>query len=149
MIVLKKIGVAIIILMFIQIVTFYTIAESSLVMEIGSNYESYVLQFEENEFKDIGVISELNLTKEQVIENFKEFEPNKIKICKSKSDCSNLRETYYFYLYAFDFETKNPFIINVINESELAKEYGASWESKYIWIIYKWILVEKTNTGIS
>jgi hypothetical protein len=149
MIVLKRIGFAVLVLIAIQTVTFYAIGESSLVKEIGNNYESYVLQYEENEFKDIGVISELNPTMEQVTEYFSEFEPYNLKICTSISDCSDLRETDYFYLYWFDFETKNPFTINLINEGEFAKEYGASWDSKYIWIIYKWILIEKTNTGIS
>ena len=149
MIVLKKIGIAILLLIAIQTVTFYSIGVSSLVKEIGRNYESYVLQYEENEFNEIGVISELNLTKEQVREYFNEFESYNLKICTSMSDCSDLLETDYFYLYGFDFETKNPFTINLINEGELAKEYGASWDSKYIWIIYKWILIEKINTGIS
>ncbi|GAA5021982.1 hypothetical protein GCM10011506_01820 [Marivirga lumbricoides] len=149
MIVLKRIGIVLIVLITIQTITFYTIGESFLVKEIGSNYESYILQFEENEFKDIGVISELVLTKEKVLECFNEFEPYNLKICKSISDCSDLRETDFFYLYWFDFEYKNPFTINLINEGEFAKEYGAGWDSKYIWIIYKWVLIEKTNTGIS
>jgi hypothetical protein len=149
MIVLKRIGIVLIVLITIQTITFYTISESFLVKEIGSNYESYVLQFEENKIKDIGVISELELTKEKVIESFKEFEPYNLTICKSIFDCSDLQETEFFYLYWFDFETKNPFTINSINEGEFAKEYGAGWDSKYIWIIYKWILIEKKNTGIS
>ena len=113
------------------------------------NYESYVLEYEENEFKDIGLISELNPTKERVIAHFKEFKSYNLKVCTSLSDCSDLLETDYYYLYGFDFETKNPFTINVINEAEAAKAYGANWNSKYIWILFKWILVEKTNTGIS
>ena len=68
MIVLKKIGIAILLLIAIQTVTFYTIGVSSLAKEIGRNYESYVLQYEENEFKEIRVISTLNPTKEQVLE---------------------------------------------------------------------------------
>lgn len=149
MIVLKKIGITILALLVIQTVTFYTIGVSSLVKEIGRNYESYVLQYKDNEFNDIGIISELNPTKEQVIAYFKEFEPYNLKICTSIPDCSNLRESDYFYLYKFDFKTKNPFTINLIIESESAKEYGANWDSKYIWIFYKWILIEKTNSGIS
>ena len=149
MIVLKKIGVAILVLITIQTVTFYTIGVSSLVKEIGRNYESYVLQYEENEFKDITVISELNPTKEQVIEYFSKFKPYNLEVCTSISDCSDLRKTDFFYLYGFDFETKNPFTINLINEGESAKEYAATWDSKYIWIVYKWILIEKVNTGVS
>tara|TARA_R110002072_G_scaffold164949_1_gene318021 strand:+ start:1131 stop:1385 length:255 start_codon:yes stop_codon:yes gene_type:complete len=84
-----------------------------------------------------------------VIEYFSEFRTYNLKICTSTSDCSDLQETNYFYFYFFDFETKNPFTVNLINEGEWAKEFGASWDSKYIWIVYKWILIEKTNTGIS
>lgn len=149
MILLKRIGILMLAVIVIQTITFYTIGESSLVKEIGSNYESYVLQYKENKLKDIGIVSELNPTKIQVVKYFREFEHYNLKICKSASDCSDLLETDYFYLYCFDFETKNPFKINLINEGEFAKEYGATWNSKYIWIIYKWILIEKTNTGIS
>jgi len=149
MILLKKIGITILILIAIQTVSFYTIGVSSLVKEIGRNYKSYVLHYEENEFKEIGVISELNPTKEQVLAYFNEFEPYNLNIYTSINDCTHLRVTEYFYIYVFNFETKNPFTINLINEGEFAKEYGASWESKYIWIFYKWILIEKTNTGIS
>ena len=149
MIFLKRIGIVILILFTIQTITFYTIAESSLIKNIGNNYESYFLQYNENDFKQIGVISELNPSQEQVIEYFSEFKAYNLKICTSVSDCSELQESNDYYLYYFEFETKNPFSINLINEGEIAREYGAIWESKYIWIIYKWVLIEKINTGIS
>ncbi|MFT5723751.1 MAG: hypothetical protein ACI9JN_000868 [Bacteroidia bacterium] len=149
MIVLKRIGVSILVLIVIHSITFYMIGERSLIKEVRSNYESYVLQYEENEFKDIGVFSKLNPTKAQVLAYFDEFEPYNVKICTSISDCSDLRKSDNFYLYWFDLETKGPFTINLVKEEELAEEYIASWDSKYIWIICKWILIEKTNTGIS
>jgi len=149
MVLLKKIGIAILALIVIQTSTFYTIGENSLVRAIGDNYESYVLQLGDNLFIDIGVISKINLTKKQVSKYFSQFAPYNLKVCKSLSECSDLRETDTYYLYLFDFKTKNPFTINLIGEGEFAKEYGASWESRYIWVFFTWILIEKVNTGIS
>lgn len=149
MIALKRIGIVILVIASIQIVTFYSISENSLIKELGKNYESYVLQYNKNDFKNIGVISKLNPRKELVKKYFKAFKPYNLKICISYSDCSNLRKKNNFYLYFFDFETKNPFTTNTITEGEFAKDFGAGWQSKYIWILYKWILIEKKITGIS
>lgn len=146
---LKKTGTVILFVIAIQTITFYTIGVGSIAEQIGENYESYVLDYEENEFEDIGVISQLNPSKEQVVAYFNKFKKYELKICTSTLDCSDLLKTDNGYLYWFDFETKHPFTINIIREAEAATEYGASWDSEYIWIICKWILIDKTNTGIS
>ncbi|MGB0868909.1 MAG: hypothetical protein ACPGSD_04860 [Flavobacteriales bacterium] len=147
--ILKRVSVVIVSLLVFHTITFYTISDCYLVREVGRNYESYFLGFEGNEFNNIGVISKMNLKKEIIKENFKSFRLHKIQVCTSITDCKNLRKTDSFYLYLFNIENRNPFKVNALIEGELADGFGASWESKYIWFLWKWILLEKTNTGIS
>lgn len=147
--IINRIGIGMLILISFQIFTFYTISKDLLIKEIGRNYQSYVLTYENNEFRNLGMISSSTLSKKEVLESFKEFKPLNLTFCSSISDCTRTLDLDSLYLYGCDIEIRNPFYINLIKEVEYAKQYGASWDSKYIWVICKWILIEKTNTGIS
>ncbi|NMM50811.1 hypothetical protein [Marinigracilibium pacificum] len=129
--------------------TFYTIADKYLVNELGKYHESYVLNYKGNEFENIGIITEFELSKEQFEESFHVFKLMNLRFCTSINDCNELYKTDTFFFYIFDVKSRNPFGVNIISESEMAKFYGANWESKYIWVICKWVLLEKENTGIS
>lgn len=149
MTILKNISTGVLMLIFVQLFTFYTISESYLIDVLGENHESYVLNYGNNAFKDIEFLTELDLTSEQIKESFKDFKDYDIRICEVMSDCSGQRKSEDFYLYMLDIEREGPLFVNIIIEGEMAKEFGACWHSKYIWVLYKWILIEKKNTGIS
>lgn len=140
--------ISVLFLITLQSITFYTIADDQLVGALGENYESFVYGYQENQFDHIVIISKTNPGSDRILEAFPEFRSHALTVCKSQEKCSNIK-TGEFYLYHFDYTFKTPFFINVINESEMAHEYGASWSSQYVWVFYKWILVNKKNTGIS
>ncbi len=146
---LKTILLIILSVFLIQIITYYTISKNKLIEQIGLNYESTVLFEKGNYFDEFYVVSELITKEYQITKYFKKFEDIKFETCVSAENCPNLRKSENFYHYFVGNLNKNPFVINKIGETELAKEYGASWESEYIWIIFKWVLIEKRMTGIS
>jgi|GEM_PF-5169351 len=146
---IKYLTIIILILIVVQISTFYTISNSFLIKEIGRNHESYVLEYEENDFRYFAILTKFDLSENQIQTYFSQLNGYNVSVCKSYSECDYLRKFGNFYLYWFEHKIKHPFNINLINEAEAAEEYGATWESKYIWIIYKWYLIEKVNTGIS
>lgn len=133
----------------IQLSTFYAFANQEIIKSIGANYEAYAVGVFESEVGNISFISKSISTEKQVQKYFKGFENKKIRICQSTEACPASRATDDFYIYCFDFKKKNPFGVSVIEEIEFAKFFAASWESKYVWIFYKWVLIEKASTGIS
>lgn len=147
--IIKKITVFILILLSIQSITYYTLSKRLLVNKLGRNFISYILHIEDNKFNSIGVISNINLTEEAVLNHFIEFASYSLKVCDRLKGCAEVKETKNYYLYFIDSKTNNPFAINIVIEGESAKEYGAGFESKYIWVLFRWILLEKINTGIS
>lgn len=145
--IIYKIGATLILLLCIQLITFYTISQRALVEEIGRHYESYYIGY--NTVNNIGIITDFQLEPLLIRENFKDFEGINIQFCQSISACETLRETDDFYFYIFNLETQHPFFINQVIEGEMGQQFGASWKSKYIWVLYKWVLIEKHNSGIS
>lgn len=132
MLFLKRTLIAIILAAAIQISTFYFFAKRQLVKEIGKNYESYVLQHKENCFENIGLQVDWNISIKEIKSNFKSFEPYKITLFKPDDDLFSLRQSDYFYLYSALLDNIQPFGISIIEEGEMAKEFGASWESRYV-----------------
>ena len=145
----KRIALFLLALALLQTLTFYIVGQDSLVKEIGKHYETFVLNEEGNIFKDVGLISEMEMSRPQIEENFPDFTPYNLVLCQSISDCSEIRNTSTFYIYYFENETNHPFAVNLIHESEMAYAFGANWESKYVWVLFTWILLEKANTGIA
>lgn len=146
---IKKTAFVISGLILIQVLTFYTIGESSIIEQVGENHESFVLNYPENKFTDIAVVSKIKPSLEKVKTHFNQLNPYDIKIYSSLADCSDFKKKDSLYLYSFDFINKSPFTINTLKEAEFSKGYGASWNSKYIWVLFRWVLIEKSNTGIS
>ncbi|PCJ65585.1 MAG: hypothetical protein COA58_09245 [Bacteroidetes bacterium] len=148
---LKTTLITILTLVLIQAISFYAIAEKLLVKEIGENFESFVLPYNDLQLDEIGIVSNLDLTSDQIKESFITLEryANTIRSCKTFSECIDLARIDEHYLYGFSWEKRNPFLSNIVVEGEKAKEFGASWESKYVWVLFKWVLLDKENTGIS
>lgn len=146
---LKIIGLFISCICMIQTLTYFTISQNSLIKGIGKNYETFVFEYAENIITDVHIISTMNPSKRQIEENFNVFNSYNFEICEQISTCSYDSNSDYFYLYSFYNNTKNPFTINIIREGEMAKEFGAAWESKYVWILFRWILLDKRNTSVS
>lgn len=146
---IKKFGIFILVLISFQTISFYAVSNSLIVKQIGENYESFVIDHAENDFIILGFVSGLNPGTEQIKQCFPKFESYQIVGCTTLADCSSIRENDNFYIYGFDFNSRNPFVTHKIIEFEFAKEFGAIWESKYIWVFYRWVLLEKINTGIS
>lgn len=148
MTILKRIGIGIFILAAIQAITFYAVGEKSLIQEVARNHESYVLPYPENHFDNIGVVSNLNPSSRQ-LNDFKLLASQELKICKQYLECKGLEETENFYIYCFDLQSKNPFYVNSVKEHELADEFGAWWTSRYVWVLFKWVLIEKVDEGVT
>lgn len=145
--IMYKIGATLILLVFTQLITFYTISQRALVEEIGRHYESYYIGY--NTVNNVGIITDFQLEPQHIREHFKAFERYNIQFCPSVSACETLRETDDFYFYSFNLETQHPFFVNQVIEGEMGEQFGAAWNSKYIWVLYKWVLIEKYNSGIS
>ena len=139
---------SILMIILVQVCSFYTISDRRLIEQIGLNYETNLIFEKENNLK-IGFVSKMDLTEKQIQNNFSKFRNRKIKICKTQQECTGLKGSEEFYIYWFNSKIKNPFWINKIEEGEFAEFFGASWESEYIWVIYKWVFIEKESTGIS
>lgn len=113
------------------------------------NYETVVFgENLNNKFDKYIFISELIKNKKQITSNFILFKDKEIVICSNREECIEPK-TDYFYRFYFDNITNKPFAINYISEVEHPKGFIAAWESKYIWVFYKWILIEKHMTLIS
>ncbi|KXX71260.1 hypothetical protein AVL50_09390 [Flammeovirga sp. SJP92] len=137
--------------MILQTITFYTIAPKTILNQVGKNYISYILEYMDNDEVSIAVVSNLNATSVEIKEEILPFQPYSTDILslETKGDVMGLLHQGYTLIYLLEFDGSHPFFINTIHEAEAAKEYGAGWESKYIWVLYQWILIEKVNTGIS
>ncbi|BDD04562.1 hypothetical protein [Aureibacter tunicatorum] len=146
---IKQICLGIFGLILIQLVTFYTIGKNSLIDKIGEHYETFVFDYGDNHFDNVGIISNLEITNDEARTNFVKFKESNVFLCNDFVASSELKKTKDFYIYHILYESQNPFWINKVYEYELVNEFGATWESEYIWALYKWILIEKNNTGIS
>lgn len=137
---------AVLFLALVQTITYYTIAKSSLIRVAGKNFQSFVL--DQNTFTGITFVTQYNINQELVKKRFSSFEDYDIII---SSDFVNVFAPINAnrYEYVIKNESNNPFGMNQIKELEHAPEFVASFESKYIWILFYWVLIEKENTGIS
>lgn len=142
-----KIGVSVLlILTVVHLVTFYTISEDRLISAVGRNYETYVLDL--NEFSGVTFLSETETDAEMVKNHFKLFEKYEVNESNDfENPIAPISENRYEYMIKN--EAKNPFKVNVVKEWEHAPEFAASWESKYVWILFDRVLIKKENTGIS
>lgn len=147
--ILKSILLLILSAFLIQIITYFTISKNKLIEQIGLNYESTVLFAKGNSFDEFYIVSELITTEYQITIFFKKLKNIKFDFCESLENCPDLKKSEYFYHYLVGNLNKNPFMINKIYETELAKNHAASWESEYFWVLFKWVLIEKRMTGIS
>ena len=133
----------------LQATTFYFISENKLVRHIGKNYETTTFKNVENPDKNISFVSELIKSKEIIKKNFKLFDTEEFRVCEKVEKCDSLKTGYFYYFYFGFANNKNPFIINEIVEVEYAQYYAARWDSKYIWILFDWVLLDKKMTGQS
>ena len=146
---INRLGFIFLAILSIQTITYFAIGKTLLIQEIGTNYESSALDIEANVIHNLGIFSELQPTKKQIQDNFELVSSFNYTICKTESEFRDTRTKEHYFLYYFNNTTRNPFSINLIDEYEGGYEYGASWESKYIWLFYKWVLLEKYSTGMS
>lgn len=92
------------------------------------------------------------LKEEKVIASFPVFEEYKIRLCEALPQ--KCIDGYDWnkkgrYQYFFEIKTDGPLAIHTVEEFEHASQYGAAWESVYVWIIYKWVLITKESRGMS
>ena len=133
-------------LVLVQSISFYTIGDVQLLRASSKNYADYMLIH--NTFSGITLVSDLDLDVEVVKKNFKQFGEYDVTLSDDfENPFAPIPENRYEYIIKN--ETKNPFKINNILEIEHAPEYGASFKSSYIWILFDWVLIKKENTGIS
>ena len=133
-------------LVLVQSLSFYAIGDIRLLNATGKNYKTFVLN--QNTFSGITLVSDLDLDVEVVKKNFKQFGEYDVALSDDfENPFAPIPENRYEYIIKN--ETKNPFKINNILEIEHAPEYGASFKSSYIWILFDWVLIKKENTGIS
>ncbi|MEP0266009.1 hypothetical protein [Dokdonia sp.] len=140
-----------IVLVCIQCTTYYLFGKKNIIYPIGKHYETFVF-FSENEFEEIFVGANAPLEEEKVVASFPIFAAYKLELCEALPN--KCIEEYDWnkkgrYHYFFEIKTGGVFAIHTIAEFEHATQYGASWESHYVWVLFKWILIKKENRGIS
>ncbi len=130
----------------IQTITYYSVSETRLLHAVGENYESYVL--ENNSFEGVTVVTDLKVNTSAILENFELFNNYEVQLSNDfENPFATIGEQRYEYLIKY--ESRHPFGINYILETEHAPQYGARWNSCYIWVLFDWVLIKKENKGIS
>ncbi len=133
----------------VQIFSYLVFGKRQLVNHVGDNYKSMILDYKENQFDEFFFINNLDVSNEQVKKYFKLFKNRTVEICPSLEACPNARRSDSFYNYFIEEEVEIPFLRSKIIESEMAFQFAATWKSRYVWVFYKWILIDKEMTGIS
>lgn len=135
----------------IQFATYYLFAKKSIICPIGKHYETYVL-FSGNGFEEVIVGANVPLDKDKINYSSPIFEEYRLRLCKGfpekcleDPDWSK-KGTYHYFI---EIKTDGAFAIHTIAEFEHAPEYGARWESLYVWVLFKRVLISKEYKGIS
>jgi hypothetical protein len=142
----KIIAISAIGLAALQFCTFHLFAKWAIIKPIGENFETYLLEL--NQFEKTIVIADYDYAPEDLTKHFIHLKnlPNDFYTTDSYVHKTIDSVTH---CYSFTFNKFNAFGFSEVYEAELAKEFGADWKSKYIWVIYKWILIEKVDIGVS
>ncbi len=139
------------ILICLQFVTYYLFAKESIVCHIGKHFETYILNLE-NQFEEVLVAGNVPLDRNKVLASFSDFKKYELRLCENLPE--KCIENFDWneegkYQYLFEMKNNGAFTIHTINEFEHASAYGARWESYYIWVVFKWVLIRKESRGIS
>ena len=146
---LKKIINLFTLLILLQFLTFYFMGKRNLIKYLGNNYETFIIHYEDNRYQNFYFKTELSVSKSTIQSYFKMFSDKNLTVCQLDSGCENARHKEEFYIYAIELKKENPFGYNKVVEAEFTDSFAATWESKYVWILCRWVLIKKINTGIS
>lgn len=147
-----KIGfLVLIVIVCLQFITYSLFAKKSLVSQIGNHFETFILT-SDNGFEEVMLGANVPLEKDKVIASFSTFEKYIVTLCEQLPE--KCIEDYDWnkkgrYQYFFEMKNEGAFAIHTIAEFEHAPEYVAVWESLYVWVIFRWMLITKESKGMS
>ncbi|WP_338790664.1 hypothetical protein [Bernardetia sp. MNP-M8] len=144
---MKKLLLVILSIFLIQVGTYFLIGKGSLPLEVAKNRRTFAGEY----YKNIHLSSQSNLSNSdfQIIKSYFEDELGYKVIGsrennKDKKMCEyKVRIKHKFYFIS-DVNSANGFF--VANDNEV---YVEVFESKYIWILFKWFKLQDENTAQS
>ncbi|WP_338815596.1 hypothetical protein V9L05_23815 (plasmid) [Bernardetia sp. Wsw4-3y2] len=144
---MKKLLLVILSIFLIQIGTYFLIGKDSLPLEVAKNRRNFAGEFVENIY--FSFQPKLSMSDSQRVKSYFEDELNHKVIGsraehKDKKMCEyKVRIKHKFYFIS-DVNSANGFF--VANDNEV---YVEVFESKYIWILFKWFKLQDENTAQS
>jgi len=137
---------AIILLLVIQVASYLIIGQDKIDLKILSE-----LKFHVNEINNLGIYTDRKLNKKQK-EKIVEVLIPKFGLIEFAKDIEDYSDNYrvnpnkYGLSYKVKFE---PFFLASSKENSGTLYYGESWETKFVWLFFDWIIISKKCTGQS
>lgn len=144
----KKIVYAFLVLTFIQVAGYYTVAKKTLVGKLLSERER-MAGLENVSFVNVNSNYEFGDNHKKLINNLFDNKSNSYYLYKDIYEVSENRIfaedtlSYTFEIKSYDFP------ISIIQQSESIIGFGAHDEIMYAWIFFKWMEVKYIKGGIS
>lgn len=144
---IKKLILALIILVIIQLSGFTLIGKYTLVPKLISDVEVYYY-LEQQDSLVLNIKDDLNseLIEESLTQRFQKL--TNYSAIVNKEDWIKYRTDSNFYSIAIEYNLNNNFTASA-NYFSGTLYYGEEWESKYFWLFLGWIQIEMKNVGQS
>ena len=142
----KIIAITIFGLVLLQFCTFHLFAKRAILPEINVNMESMVL--EHNHFDSVLIISDYEFSNKQLERRLTFFGDLPLGFMNHQN-FKIKRVDSLMLTHSIMLNKLTPFGISKIYEQEFAPGFMCDWNSKYVWILFDWVLIEKKMKSIT
>ena len=130
----------------LQFCTFHLFAKRAILPEINANIESMVL--EHNHFDSVLIISDYKFSIKQLESDLSFFGDLPINYVNDQNFNIN-RVDSLMLTHALMLNKTRPFGVSLIYEQEFAPGFMCDWNSKYVWVLFDWVFIEKKMKSIT